>query len=538
MVLSEGKYIRHGIVRDFPTRYCTWSGLRAEVPFHVVSAFCDGMEIPYRIVSFMNGVRIYLGDEHTVISRGLHSYVVTYQVYRVLSFQTAYDELVWNVTGNDSLFDIEQVAATVYLPDAVPTEKVNCCGYTGFYGQTGTAYSCRATAAKGHTFKTTNVLSPGEGFTLDIAWPKGYVLPMSKLGLLFYIIRDNLDLCILVLSFILLIFVYAAVLQRAWRNMPPTTVIPLYYPPRDFMPGALRYVVKRHFDSTCTAAEIVRMAVLGYLTISYKKNLLAGGTYTLVKKEVDGNNVLSEYRDLFNILFAKQDRIVLGEPKSAFIIDALMNQLKLVYAKICASPFLQSRFVYIWPALLISFGALAIALLCNFYAFLSLLNWIVISLHVIVHVVSITLLPAYTYEGQKIKNEIDGFKLFLMTTEKERIKLVGTPPERTPELFEHYLPYAIALAVEKKWATQFASIFKSLEDKGNPYIPIWIMGTSRSPWKLCMERRFAHAVSAHLVAAGIGQKNISSSGKWPGSSSGFGKGSSGSGSGGGGFGGW
>lgn len=535
LVTSEGRMIRHGIVRDFPTQYRMWFGLRAVVPFQVIEALCDGKPVAHKTVTYMNGVRVYLGDEDTFVSAGMHTYLLTYQVQRILSFHRDYDQLAWNVTGNDSIFPIEQVSASVHLPKGIPAEKVQCMGYTGLYGDTGSAYCVQRSTGNTYVFKTTEVLQPGSGFTLDLAWPKGFISPMSWIGFMLYLIRDNLDLCILIISLLLLVFVYAVVLQRAWRGMPHTTVIPLFYPPRDFMPGAIRYVAKRHFDATCLTSEVANMAVLGYLTIEYKKNLLTRDTYTLIKKENDVTKIAFEYADLYKALFANGDRVVLGDPTSGLVVDSLINRLKLTYAKQCAPQFLQSRFTYMWPALLLSLGSFVIAFFFNFYAFLSLLDIAVVVLHLLVHIVSCALLPAYSYEGQLMKNEIDGFKLFLKTTEKERIKLVGTPPTRTPELFERYLPYAIALGVEKKWAAQFAPLFKSLEAQGTPYTPLWVSGPSPLAWHIFMGRSFTHALHPNIPAA---NKPISSSKNWPGSSSGFGKGSSGSGGGGGGFGGW
>ena len=42
--------------------------------------------------------------------------------------------------------------------------------------------------------------------------------------------------------------------------------------------------------------------------------------------------------------------------------------------------------------------------------------------------------------------------------EKERIKFHNAP-EKTPQLFEKHLPYAMVLGVEKKWAKQFENIY-------------------------------------------------------------------------------
>jgi uncharacterized membrane protein len=60
--------------------------------------------------------------------------------------------------------------------------------------------------------------------------------------------------------------------------------------------------------------------------------------------------------------------------------------------------------------------------------------------------------------GAETKDDILGFKLFLSVTEKDRLDFHNAP-ERSPEQFMEFLPYAIALGIENKWAAQFASIY-------------------------------------------------------------------------------
>src|SRR5690606_22772739 len=69
-----------------------------------------------------------------------------------------------------------------------------------------------------------------------------------------------------------------------------------------------------------------------------------------------------------------------------------------------------------------------------------------------------TLMKARTPAGRKLLDEIEGFRMFLSATEKERLEFLH-PPDRTPELFEQYLPYAVALNVENRWADQFSDVF-------------------------------------------------------------------------------
>jgi uncharacterized membrane protein len=104
------------------------------------------------------------------------------------------------------------------------------------------------------------------------------------------------------------------------------------------------------------------------------------------------------------------------------------------------------------------------------------------------------------------------------------------PPERTPELFERYLPYALALDLEQKWSEQFSDVLSSARLGEAAYSAAWFSGTSFSD---LTAGDFASSIGDSFSGA------ISSSSAAPGSGSGGGGGgSSGGGGGGGGGGGW
>jgi len=64
------------------------------------------------------------------------------------------------------------------------------------------------------------------------------------------------------------------------------------------------------------------------------------------------------------------------------------------------------------------------------------------------------LLPARTSKGVRTLAKVLGFREFLRRVEKDHIDRL----EKAPELFEKYLPYAMALKVEKTWTQAFARI--------------------------------------------------------------------------------
>ena len=63
-------------------------------------------------------------------------------------------------------------------------------------------------------------------------------------------------------------------------------------------------------------------------------------------------------------------------------------------------------------------------------------------------------MPARSVMGARALAKIRGFKNFLGRVEKDRIERL----QRTPQLFEKYLPYAMALRVDTKWAETFVGL--------------------------------------------------------------------------------
>ena len=142
------------------------------------------------------------------------------------------------------------------------------------------------------------------------------------------------------------------------------------------------------------------------------------------------------------------------------------------------------------------------------------------------------LMRAPTRMGRKVMDQLEGFRMYLSVAEKDRMNLMN-PPAETPELFEKYLPYALALDVEQKWSERFADVLKAARmADGTPYHPYWYHGTT---WSSLWATGFASGLGGAFSGA------ISSSSTAPGSSSGSGGGGggfSGGGGGGGGGGGW
>jgi len=155
-------------------------------------------------------------------------------------------------------------------------------------------------------------------------------------------------------------------------------------------------------------------------------------------------------------------------------------------------------------------------------------------LFIFVNVLFGRLLRAYTRKGRALMDKTEGLRMYMESAEKERLDAMN-PPDKTPQLFEKLLPYAIALGVEQAWSEQFADVLAKAQAEG--YQPSWYVGPSfGSIGSSGFTSSIADSTSAFSDSfAGA----ISSSSTPPGSSSGGGGGgSSGGGGGGGGGGGW
>lgn len=71
-------------------------------------------------------------------------------------------------------------------------------------------------------------------------------------------------------------------------------------------------------------------------------------------------------------------------------------------------------------------------------------------------------------------DQIEGFKLYLSVAEKEGLNM-RNPQEKNPELFEKYLPFALALDVENDWSEKFSKVLAQAQTE-HGYSPIWYSG--------------------------------------------------------------
>lgn len=566
-VRAEGRDIRRGIFRDFPTRYPAGDGRQIVVGFAFQAAARDGVAEKWRIEPRGNGVRIYLGSAAVMLEPGEHVYDLVYRTDRQMGFFADHDELYWNATGNGWMFPIDHASARVVLPPDIPPTEVRMEAYTGPQGAKGHDYRAALDGAV-PTYTTTRGLGREEGLTIVAMWPKGHItaavenpLPPAPGASADHDVardaghasrsygspaeallkrdlpRSRAPLYFAGVGCLALLLYYYFVWNKVGRDPPGRITIPLYESPPGQSPGSMRYLMQMGFDDKCFAAGVLSLAVKGYLRIEQGRGVLRiGKTYTLheVAAPAGAPPRTEDELALQSRIFASGPSIELKNANYRDIRDARSGQKRALETQF------KSRFFQInggWHALGIGLTIVLFAVTMTqpgetqwpFWFFTTGAGLATLLLFVAIFVMNGVfgkLLKAPTVAGQAVMDRIRGFKMYLEVAEGEDLKRIQGPP-LTPQLFESYLPAALALGVEQKWAERFAEVFRM---QAPDYQPAWYVG---SGWNAANVGAFSSSFASSFSSA------IASSATAPGSSSGGGGGgSSGGGGGGGGGGGW
>ena len=524
-VRAEGNAIRRGIYRDFPTRYRDERGNRYRVDFEVLDVRRDGAPEPWHTESRSNGIRVYVGSANRLLEPGAYRYDIHYRTNRQLGFFEEFDELYWNVTGNGWAFPIDRASALVRLPGSVPQPALRLESYTGEFGEQGQPAFAAVEPGRGIRFETRNILGPGEGLTIAVGFPKGLVTEPSDAQRAQWFFRDNAGALVLLLAAIAILAWYLWAWNRKGRDPDKGVIIPRYAPPKGLSPAACRYVRDMRMGQACFTAAVVSLGVKGHLTIEEDDGdfTLHGAKRTDRPPETPSPG---ERAVLDELLPGGQGRIELDQDNHRDFRKALGGLGKALAAEHKGRLF-NLNGLYAVPAVILSVVATVLAIVLKQQ---NPLIWAAWAIGIVgMHILFIFLLRAPTVIGQRVRDEIEGFALYLDTAEQDRLDRMQSPA-LTPEVFEAFLPYAFALGVENAWVERFEREFPRDEAGRGGYHPAWYHGDLARTSSL---HHIGNNLSSDLGSA------ISSASTPPGSSSGSGGGGfSGGGGGGGGGGGW
>jgi len=448
---------------------------------------------------------------------------IDYSVSDAAKFFEQYDEFYWNVTGNDWLVPIQAASATLYFPsDAVG--QLRAQGFQGIYGSQDPARVSVDGAVV--TAESTGTLPARGGLTVDVYIPQGILHAPSAFTKLGRFVRSNPILSLPLWAF--------AVMFLLWwfKGRDPNaglSIAPMYEPPEGLRPAEAGTLVDDSVDPRDITSVLVDLAVRGYIKIveaPHKGLLFTSKDYefqmvkdrdswadlndyerAMLSKIYEGGGSITRLSDLRNHFYSvlpimKSEIITALRAKGMYTTDPdSAHQYAILGAMAIAIPYIAAQVLHLTDFTdsmgpLIGCGIIAVAIIFLFGR----------------------LLTATSMKGARTRVGVLGFEEFMNRVDSDRLKRMP------PDTFEKYLPYAMALGVEHRWAKAFEGIIQ------NP--PTWYQGN----WATFNTFYFVDslgALSQQATTAFVSApRSSSSSSGW--SSGGF---SSGGGFSGGGFGG-
>jgi hypothetical protein len=552
----------NGIFRDISLQHRTGQGMKAKLDIDVISVTdAAGNDLQYwreKPDGWTRRVRIAVpgaSDAERVV-------VIRYRVNNGVRFFFAsdsggtHDELYWNVTGNAWAFPIEHVRARFVLPDGVdPTQESVYTGYTGAKGHDADI------GVRGNvvTAESTRELAAGEGLTLAVAWPAGILPRPSEAEL-----RAGRYLGLWPLFFPLLAFFG---MLRMWtkhgRDPRALPVAVGYAPPDGMSPAELGTLVDNSADLRDITSTLVDLAVRGYVGIEEVQDkhlfgLFATQDWRFHQLRDDTGDLQTHERRFMDALFTgasdgpvwrvvkataaraaasgaeagasdfadaaptTQPCIRLSELKNKFY-TSLPTIRQAIFDRLIERGYYLKRpdsvkGAWVAGGIVLCIASVIGAVTAGDQGW-AWFNPVAVAAGGVGSGLVIFLfglaMAARTEKGARAREAALGFREFLAKVESDRYRRMITGPE----MFERYLPHAMAFGVEARWSRAFENLYREP--------PGWYAGSGYHSFS---PSHFSSQMS------GLGSSAASAMSSSPSGSGGGG--SSGGGSGGGGGGGW
>jgi uncharacterized membrane protein YgcG len=454
---------RHGIFRDILDTHPQESSSlwkRRFIDIAVTGVKQDGAEIPYEVSRSGDATHIKIGDpDHTIT--GEHTYTIDYRADGAYSFfddDTA--ELYWNATGNSWEVPIAMTQATIHS-GSVPLLPDRAC-YQGAYGENG---SCSIEEREdGSIVFTAQDLAAGEGLTIAAAIDGTAVAHVMR-------VRYNWVPFIAGAAFAALFVLIIFGIRYRMRYRSNRPVIAQYEPYGSFKPMYSGVILDGRLDPRDITAGIVYLAQQGFLKIhAIEKEVMLVFHATDYEVELlrPSSEIESSFlRQVVGLLLPDGnigDRIALSSLKKDTsqmqqnykTMTSLQQELKSEMKK--DGLFEVNANIARPMSSLIAIGVIGVIIITTLGDLLpAALIMAGVGGGILCVVAFLFFYERRTASGFEAQNHLKGFKLFLEATEKERYAFHNAP-QKSPEQFMEFLPYAIAFGVEKQWADAFKDI--------------------------------------------------------------------------------
>jgi hypothetical protein len=512
----------NGVYRSIPVQYRSPQGFNWSLGLELLSA-TDGSGNALRTET--SRARHYLKYKMWIpgAEDATRVVILRYRATNGLRFFEDHDELYWNVTGDEWDVPLGAVSARIELPAGAT--GLRATSFNGTYGATSQD-ALVDTTGNVVRLTMTRPLAYREGVTAVVGWDKGLVREPSSADRLLAFLATNWGLLFPIPVFAGMHSLW----RRRGRDPEELPVQVRYEPPEGLSPAEVGTLVDERPDMRDLTAAIVDLAVRGYLRIEEREEKRLLGLFTdreyvfhRVKDRSTWLELTPHERRLLDGLFEGDARETkLADLKNEFyrnlpaIKDAVYDHLvKLgLYASrpdkvrarwLAGAGVLAALQVPVAAILPVKFGIVPLPFILGGLAsaaIVAFFGW---------H------MPARTVKGARLAEQVKGFGEFLRRVEKDRFERVI----KTPEMFERYLPYAMALQVEDRWARAFQDIYTEP--------PTWYVGNYHGTFNAT---RFSTSMSDMTSSAGTAMSSMPRSSGGSGFSGGFSGGGGGGGGGG------
>jgi hypothetical protein len=533
-VIAEGRQIRRGIYRDFPTSYRDRYGNRVRVGLEVLGVERDGRPEPWFTERVSNGVRINTGDDSFLRVPAEYRFTIRYRTTRQLGFFDRHDELYWNVIGTGWVFPIERGSVMVRLPEPVPVQAMAAEGYTGRQGVRGYDYAADVPSAGVARYTLTAPLAPREGFTLVLTFPKGIVAEPTAADRARWLLADNRGILVALAGLIAMLVFCFVRWSSVGRDPAGGVIIPRYFPPEGRTPAATRYLRRMGYDSRCFTSDLLDLAVAGHLTI-HREEGRRRDEWRLERVEAAprARSLGAMQQRLLERLFRFRSGVTEVSQSNASLLSAAQSAHSKMLDEDMKGRYFTFNGGSVATAALIGGSTIGLGGLVSGGHGVPVIVGVA-AIAVVALLVFAWAVRAYTPEGRKLMDEVEGLRLYLGVAERQELAGMagpaappGAPPPLDTARYEAMLPYAVALDVEDAWTRKFTAAVGAAAAAEVTRGMAWYSGSRPVTDLGSLTRSLGSGLSSQIASASSP----------PGSSSGSGGGGSSGGGGGGGGGG-
>ncbi len=461
----------NGIYRMIPVVYRTPQGLNWTLGLSVQDARDDlGRAVRIETTRERRYLKLKMWIQGGAVNT-TRTVTLRYHVTNGLRFFDEHDELYWNVTGDEWEVPIAAAAVEIQLPSA--TTGIRTLAFNGPYGSTAheAAIEVHGTAI---TIVMPHPRGYHEGLTAVVGWDKGIVTAPSSAERAVETAHSNWPILIPIPVFLL---AFASWWRRG-RDPRRRPIAVQYEPPPGLTPAEAGTLLDNSADMRDITATLVDLAVRGKLRIEEHQNPkilgLFGGGVEFSLERLESNTPLAPHEArVFDGIFDGRGSVVpLEDLKDEFyrdlppIRDAIFDALKTHGFYRDRPDKVRQKWSVAAAAIGLFIGLGGVYLSPLFQ--LTPVPFIIAGvLSAIILLIFAQIMPARTEAGARALEQVLGFDEFLRRVESENLKriIIGHP-----ELFDKFLPFAMAFGVERQFARAFAGIYTEP--------PRWYVGPS------------------------------------------------------------